>query len=377
MDNFVDFFEGQNTEDCLAIPEPRPGGDIRPNPSPLKINDTATLELTALDIVAVKAQTLPPPQEDDVIRSADFHAYPNEDAPILERRKFDAVGFTPEHEDNTHSYDAKCYALMGASGGAGVTSLCIQLAFDIAKRTKKPSSFGQHMDPTVCLIDLDFETGSCASYMDIQPSLAISDICGPASRIDNSSIQALISQHESGIAVLATPNALGANSLANPEAVLALLDTASQLYEHVILDVPRIWQSWIAAAISGADHFALVCELNIASLHTTRMRIENIEKVLGEEINCEVILNKVERRSFRNSIRLSDTEKALQRSVSATICVDVDTTREAINCGAAVEVIRPEARYVKDAAKLSHLWLPDQAKKLSFVQDRRRKKAAA
>ena len=107
------------------------------------------------------------------------------------------------------------------------------------------------------------------------------------------------------------------------------------------------------------------------------MRIANIEKVLGEEINCEVILNKVERRSFRNSIRLSDAEKALQRCVSATICVDVDTTREAINCGAAVEVVRPEARYVKDVAKLSHQWLPGQAKKIGFLKDRRRKKAAA
>lgn len=377
MDNF-DLFEDDGDESVLIIPDPKPGGDIRPNPRPLKMSGEGCSDIAERSETYADPQYPPSQETQTVIKSVSFHTSATDDPlPIVERRKSDSPEITNALEGSSRSNEAKCYAFMGANGGTGVTSLCIQLAFDIAKRTKKHAGFGQHVDPTVCLIDLDFETGSCASYMDIQPSLAISDICGPASRIDSSSIQALISQHESGVAVLATPNALGANSLANPEAVLALLDTASQLYEHVILDVPRVWQSWIAAAISGADHFALVGELNIASLHTTRMRIANIEKVLGEEINCEVILNKVERRSFRNSIRLSDAEKALQRSVSATICVDVDTTREAINCGAAVEVVRPEARYVKDVAKLSHQWLPGQAKKIGFLKDRRRKKAAA
>jgi pilus assembly protein CpaE len=262
---------------------------------------------------------------------------------------------------------------MGASGGTGVTSLCIQLAFDIAKRTKINNGFWQPIDSSVCLIDLDFETGSCASYLNIPPSLSISDVCGPAHRIDSSSFQALISQHESGLSVLTTPNALGANNQANPETILALLDVASQLYEHVIIDVPKIWLPWIAATIAGADHFALVGELNIASLHALRNRIDNIEKILGDSQSCEVILNKVERRSFRNSVRLSDAEKALKRSVSATICVDLDSTREAINCGVAVEVIRPEARYVKDVEKLSQRWFPEQIKKPVMWKDRRQK----
>ncbi len=379
MDNFFDLFENDETENSLIIPEPKIGGDIRPNPTPVKMSPA----LDSHPVMPKKAlldTPLPKPSQhgDTLVTSVEFHPLPKDEAaPFVERRMSHEPQNSIAFEDPPASDDAKCYAFMGANGGAGVTSLCIQMAFDIAKRTKKSTGLGQHIDPTVCLIDLDFETGSCASYLDIQPALAISDICGPAGRIDSSSLQALVSQHECGIAVLATPNALGANSLANPETVLALLDAASQIYSHIIIDIPRVWQPWIAAAISGADHFAVVGELNIASLHTARMRIANIEKVLGEEQSCEVILNKVERRSFRNSIRLADAEKALQRSVSAAVCVDLDTVREAINCGAAVEVIRPEARYVKDVAKLSHKWLPEPAKKLGFLKERRRKKAVA
>lgn len=392
MDDFFEPLDVNEAEDCLIIPTPKPHADLRPNPSPLQgveVNMPATVTAkpkqdepwpdSNSDSIEGDVHSLIHGDDDVVIKTAEFHA--------LDNAPSSSVAFTPRKEDqtsaedisvqNTSSNDAKCFALMGASGGTGVTSLCIQLAYDIAKRTRKSVSFGAQVDPTVCLIDLDFETGSCASYLDVPPALEVSDICGPADRIDTSIVQALMSHHESGIAVLSTPNALGANTLANPETVLALLDAASQVYDHIVIDLPQSWQSWIGAAIAGADHFALVSELTIPSLHTTRTRIASIEKVLGEEQSCEIILNKVERRSFRNSVRLSDAEKALQRSVSATICVDLDTTREAINCGESVETIRPEARYVKDVRALSLKWVPEEEKTRMFSKDRRKTHRAA
>ncbi len=387
MDIFEKFVD-PNSEVDIAIPEPKPHGDLRPNPMPLTLaleHDPSYPVATAQDAVeplSVESDNLANLEsvfEDNVvIATAEFHLNPQNTAPpnSYAERQEDAVAPSPIAA-TTHSSEAKCYAFMGASGGTGVTSICIQFAHDIAKRTQKKVSLTAQTDPKVCLIDLDFETGSCAAYLDVPPALEISDICGPASRIDSSIVQALMSHHESGIAVLATPNALGANSLANPETILALLDAASSVYDHIILDLPRVWQSWVGAAIAGADHFAMVGELTIPSLHTTRARIANIETVLNQNVHCEVVLNKVERRSFRNSIRLADAEKALKRNVSATICVDYDTTREAINCGEAVEIIRPEARFVKDVHELSLKWLPKKEKPRGIFKDRRRKRAAA
>lgn len=377
MDDIREFFDEEDTDMVLEIPEPRTGGDLRPNPTPFQTSNQEAVIPQETEVIESAIMEFSD-KENIVIKTTNFHenAYQSK-AYVSSEVKNAALKEGFSEPVQSHSNDARCYALMGASGGAGVTTLCIQLAHDIAKRTKKHMALSGHIDPTVCLIDLDFETGCCAAYLDVHPALSISDICGPADRIDASSLQALTSHHESGIIVLSTPNALGANSLANPETVLALLDAASQLYDHIIIDLPRIWQSWIGAAISGADHFAIVGELTIPSLHTARARIANIEKVLGEDQHCEVILNKVERRSFRNSVRLSDAEKALRRSVSASICIDLDTTREAINCGAAVATIRPEARYVKDVSELSLKWLPQQDKKGGLFKDRRKKRAAA
>jgi len=147
---------------------------------------------------------------------------------------------------------------------------------------------------------------------------------------------------------LATPNCLGGNDLANPATVVALLDAISQMYDHIIIDVPRYWRAWNMAAIGASDKFVIVTDLTVPSLHLARMRMESIEKKLEGHIRAEIILNKYERRSFRNALRQKDAETALKRDINSTICIDNDTLREAINCGEPVGVVRPESRYVKD-----------------------------
>lgn len=390
-DDFPEFTQADAPIQGLLIPAPAHNGNLRPNPQPIKpVNIAAKVthdrkaELLTPDTLIKKVNLHPLDEADEAKLSDEVQmsvtakeTAKTEEAKQTEKSQQPSASDASEFGSQPHAPKTKCFAFMGASGGIGVTTFSVQLAFEMAEQVKASRDIGQRIDPQVCLIDLDFETGACASYLDVPPSLHIEDICGAPERIDTSIVQALISYHESGVAVLSTSNTLGANSLANPETVLAILDAACELYQYVIIDLPRIWQPWIGAAIAGADHFAILSELTIPSLHMTRSRIANIETVLGDQVNCEVILNKVERRSFRNSIRLSDAEKALGRPVSASICVDYDTTREAINCGEAVSVIRPEARYVKDVKSLVKKWGFGARKQQGLRKERRRKRRAA
>lgn len=264
----------------------------------------------------------------------------------------------PQPQPRREDGEARCYALMGASGGVGTTTLAIQMAYDLAINHAKKADT-QQPDPKVCLIDLDFENGACSTYLDLPPSLQIADLCGAPDQIDPALTHALISTHSSGLAVLSVPNELGGNARVNPEAVLALLDAASQIYDHIVIDVPRLWRPWTQAAIAGADHFALVTELTVPGLHLARQRLRAIEAQLTLPSPAEVILGRVERRSFRNALRLSDAEKALERPLSGVICTDPDTAREAVNCGEPMGVIAGESRYVKDVRAISAVWMHD------------------
>ena len=276
-----------------------------------------------------------------------------DDAPVSNEATLEAAPIvTPPNQG------AYCIAMMGAAGGVGVTSLCIQIAHNLAVESqKKLQKTVRTKEPRVCLIDLDFEGGSCAHHLDLIPSLSMTDLTQSAERIDRAYVSSLVSTHSSGLDLLAASNTLGGNDIANPMTVVALLDVICQMYDHVIIDVPGYWRPWNMAAIGGSDKFAIVTDLTIPSLHLARMRMKSIEDKLGNQIRTEIILNKYERRSFRNALRQKDAEVALNRNISASVCIDTETLREAINCGEPAGSIRPESRYVKDVLHVQSLLL--------------------
>ena len=290
--------------------------------------------------------------------------------------------FTPENENSGRIHSEKTtppdaparkdtpriFALVGATGGVGTTSLATQVAHEFAiTSTTRQTSRRHSKDPTVCLIDLDFESGACAHHLDLLPSLSIEDLCGPAQQIDKAFTQALVSTHECGVSLLAAPNTIGANARVNPQTVMAMLDAAAELYDTVIIDLPRYQQPWSMSVMRAVDVLGLICELTIPSLHATRERLAKLSRTPNGAINAQVILSKFERRSFKNTLRLGDAETALGQPVLTTLCHDSDTTREALNCGEPAGVIRPESRFVKDVRKLANMLKAEQSNLMEKV----------
>jgi len=85
-----------------------------------------------------------------------------DDAPVSNEATLEAAPIvTPPNQG------AYCIAMMGAAGGVGVTSLCIQIAHNLAVESqKKLQKTVRTKEPRVCLIDLDFEGGSCAHHLE-------------------------------------------------------------------------------------------------------------------------------------------------------------------------------------------------------------------
>lgn len=248
----------------------------------------------------------------------------------------------------------KIIGLMGVSGGVGTTTLAIQMAYDIIRQGgKKP--------PSVALIDLDFGRGDCAAYLDVKAQLNHEDLIQNPERIDIPLAAAYIARHKSGIHVLGTKNKLGGNDNVKPDTVLALLDVVCDMFDVIILDIPRIWRPWNQAAIGAADHFSLITELSIPGIHKTRQQMHAIEDAVDDMTGkTEIIINKMERRTFKNDIKIQDAVKILNRPLTGAVCIDGDATLSALNRGIPTGIIRPDGRYAKDTRNILNFWKKDE-----------------
>ena len=241
--------------------------------------------------------------------------------------------------ENAHD-DAKIWAYLGVVGGAGVSSLAVQTAYELATLYEKA-------DQNVCLVDLDFERGSCAQYLDIPASLHLEDLNAGQDRMDAVLAATFLRHYSNNLSVIAPRAVLGGNDLVSADAFLSLLDIICTMFDHIVLDIPAMWRPWSEAAVGAADRFSLVTELQVPALHKTKSLSEQICAALDLETPPDILINKYERRAGRNSLIIKDAHSVIGRTDIGNICVDEDTVQAAINEGKPAGKIRPESRYVK------------------------------
>jgi pilus assembly protein CpaE len=249
--------------------------------------------------------------------------------------------------------EAQILTFLPAVGGAGVTTLAVQSAMLLLNS-------GARGKTATCLVDLDFQHGACADYLDIEPRLNLGEIEPRPERLDRQLLEVMISQHPSGLAVVAAPNRPAEMRSFDPDVVTRLLDLVSSHFDYVVFDMPRTWFSWTDSVLLGSNKLFIVSETTVPGLRHAKQLVEAIRERLGEGPQPQVIINRFEQKLFSSSLRRGDIEQALGEAFAATIPNHYGIVREAIDRGVPLEDIKPGN---KISAQLKKLIFPQTADK--------------
>jgi pilus assembly protein CpaE len=233
---------------------------------------------------------------------------------------------------NEQQREADIVTLLPAVGGAGVTTLAIQSALILMENAKRAKS--------TCLVDLDFQHGACADYLDIEPRLDLKEIEPRPDRLDKQLLEVMTSYHSSGLAVIAAPNRPAEMRTFDPDMVTHLLDLVSSHFDHVIIDMPRTWFSWTDNVLLGSNRVFIVSEMTVPAIKHARKLVSAIAERLGDGPNPKVIVNRFEQFVFGAGLRKSDLEQALGNSFAGVVPNDYRTVREAIDRGVPLNEVK-------------------------------------
>src|SRR5438552_3738397 len=151
---------------------------------------------------------------------------------------------------------AEIYTFLPAAGGVGVTTLAVETAMLLMRRTPRGGV-------STCLVDLDFQHGACADYLDIEPRLDIGEIEPRPERLDGQLLEVMLSQHGSGLAVVAAPNRPAEMRSFDADVATRLLDMVSSRFDHVVIDMPRTWFAWTDSVLLGSNRLFVVTEMTV------------------------------------------------------------------------------------------------------------------
>jgi pilus assembly protein CpaE len=238
-----------------------------------------------------------------------------------------------------------CWAVTGAVGGAGATTIAVELASALAARSGK--------DKSVCLIDLNLADGAASAYLGAQPIMRLGDFTGAHERMDAALLQAsFVTPVTKQLDLIASPRDPEAFDTVSREAVLRMLEVACECYEWVILDLPRHRRAWTLEALSGCDEVLVISELTVPALIAARSLADEIESALGGPSKPRIVLNRLASRMFGPAPSMSEAERALQRKADAGISSDWEAAAAAANLGGPIAQHRPKSKIVKDIGQL-------------------------
>ena len=244
----------------------------------------------------------------------------------------------------TGGHVARCWAVTGAVGGSGATTLAIEIANQLCARQDKLKS--------VCLIDLNLADGSAAAYLGASPSMRLGDLTAAADRLDVAMLQAFVSPVNDKLDLLAAARDPTAFDAAPREAILRMLEVACESYDWVILDMPRHRRAWSLEALCGCDEMLVVSELTVPALLAARALSDEIERDLGSGEKPKIVLNRLAARMFGPAPSMAEAEKCLQRKAEAGISSDWEAAAASVNLGGPIATHRPKSKIVKDVQTL-------------------------
>ncbi|MCC7346228.1 MAG: AAA family ATPase [Variibacter sp.] len=236
-------------------------------------------------------------------------------------------------------------AFLPASGGVGVTTLAIEAALLLTRG-------GRQSGKATCLVDLDFQHGACADYLDLEPRLDLNEIEPRPERLDSQLLEVMISQHASGLSVICAPNRPAEMRSFDPAVVTRLLDLVSVRFDHVVLDMPRTWFAWTDTILLGCDKALVVAEATVPGLRHANALIAAIKQRLGEEARPRVIVNRFEQKMFASGVKRADITQALGDALAGTVPNNYQLVREAIDRGVPLDDVKPRSNVSLELKKI-------------------------
>jgi pilus assembly protein CpaE len=276
-----------------------------------------------------------------LMRVADFLVKPVQPVELV--RTCARVVQAPAAPEQT---EAQIFTYLGAGGGSGVTTLAIQTALLLLNSGSSKSR------PATCLVDLNFQNGNCADYLDLEPRLDLKEIEPRPERLDRQLLEVMTAYHGSGLAVIASPNRPAEMRSFDPELVTRLLDLVSSHFNYVVIDMPRTWFSWTDSVLLGSNRLFIVTELTVPGLKHAKQLVAAISERLGDGQRPGVIINRFEQRMFGSGLRKSDVEQALGKDFVAAVSNNYALVREAIDRGVPLDEVKAGNKITAELKKL-------------------------
>ncbi|MDY7039307.1 MAG: response regulator [Chloroflexota bacterium] len=240
------------------------------------------------------------------------------------------------------STQAKIISVFSLRGGAGVTSVAVNLATALA----------QLWQTEVPLVDLALESGHGALMLDLKPMHSLADLAnrGP-DEIDDALLDGIFVDHDSGVRVLSAPPSPELADTITPTLTSTVLTMLHPQFPYVVVDTASRFDEVTLAALDQSDVIVLLLTPEIACLKVTTAAIDVFHALEYPPQKVAAVLNWP---FAQGGLPQKNIESALHMPLEMVIPHERTLFVEAINRGVPLVLSHPEASASLALQKLAY-----------------------
>lgn len=146
----------------------------------------------------------------------------------------------------------------GLAGGCGASTFAANLAWELATVSKTDA-------PRVCLIDLDFQYGTAATYLDLPRKESVYEFYSDIAHADSDALLQTMLTFNDKLHVLTAPSDMLPLDILGPDEIGRLIDMAQANFDFVIIDMPKTVVAWTETVLNSAHIYFALLELDLRS----------------------------------------------------------------------------------------------------------------
>jgi pilus assembly protein CpaE len=231
----------------------------------------------------------------------------------------------------TAVHTSKRICVIGSSGGAGTTTIACNLAME----------FGHISERRVALVDLNLEFGDVGCAFDCAPQYTIADICRDDVDIDHDVLETAVHNLDDDVALITRPESIEHAREVSPEGVQRMLEVMAELYPFVVVDLPRSFSFFSAAAVGQSDKVLIVTQLSVASIRNATRVLQLLRQLGTPDDHIEVIINRY--KASYERIGTEEVASHFKRPVFATVPNDYRHVQSSLDLGQPVMTDAPNS----------------------------------
>jgi pilus assembly protein CpaE len=147
---------------------------------------------------------------------------------------------------------------------------------------------------SVCIVDLDVNSGDVAIMLQITPHRTITDLVGFNGVIDAEGISSILTRHSDNLSIVAAPVRLDSPDQASPDDIAKLLDALRRMVDFVVVDTSGVFDDNALTALDRSDLIVLVGTLDIPSLKALKLATSTLDLLNFPRSTWKFVINRAD-----------------------------------------------------------------------------------